>query len=59
MRFMVIYKANKDFEQGAPPDPQLMADMNKFIDELIAVTGLMEKPSRRTLLTSSAVALSG
>ena len=35
MRFMVIYKANKDFEQGAPPDPQLMADMNKFIDELI------------------------
>jgi hypothetical protein len=35
MRFMVIYKATKDSEQGALPDPQLMADMNKFIDELI------------------------
>ena len=35
MRFMVIYKATKDSEQGALPDPKLMADMNKFIDELI------------------------
>ena len=31
MRFMVIVKATKD----APPDPQLMADMNKFNDELL------------------------
>ena len=36
MRFMVIYPATKDSErEGALPDPQLMADMNKFIDELI------------------------
>jgi hypothetical protein len=36
MRFMVIYPATQDSEQeGALPDPQLMADMNKFIDELI------------------------
>ena len=36
MRFMVIGKATKDSEQGgALPDPQLMADMNKFIDELV------------------------
>ena len=35
MRFMVIYKDNKDSEQGAPPDPQLMAAMNEFTDELI------------------------
>ena len=41
MRFMVIYKANKDFEQGAPPDPQLMVDMNKFIDELITAGVLL------------------
>jgi len=34
MRFMVIVKATKDSE-GAPPDPQLMADMNKFNDELL------------------------
>ena len=36
MRFMVIVKATKDSEQeGALPDPQLMADMNKFNDELV------------------------
>ena len=34
MRFMVIVKATKDSE-GAPPDPQLMAEMNKFNDELL------------------------
>jgi len=36
MRFMVIVKATKDSEnKGASPDPQLMADMNKFNDELL------------------------
>ncbi len=36
MRFMVIVKATEDSEQeGALPDPQLMADMNKFTDELV------------------------
>ena len=36
MRFMVIVKGTKDTEnEGAPPDPQLMADMNKFNDELL------------------------
>ena len=34
MRFMVIVKATKDSE-GAPPNPQLMAEMNKFNDELL------------------------
>jgi hypothetical protein len=36
MRFMVIVKATKDSEnEDAPRDPQLMADMNKFNDELL------------------------
>jgi hypothetical protein len=36
MRFMVIVKATKDSEnESAPPDLQLMADMNKFNDELL------------------------
>ena len=36
MRFMVMVKASKDSEQeGALPDPQGVADMNKFTDELI------------------------
>ena len=36
MRFMVIVKATAESEkEGALPDPQLMADMNKFTDELV------------------------
>ena len=36
MRFMVIVKAAEDSEnEGALPDPQLIADMNKFNDELL------------------------
>ena len=36
MRFMVIVKVTEDTEnEGAPPDPQLMADLNKFNDELL------------------------
>ncbi len=34
MRFMVIVKGTKETE-NEPPDPQLMADMNKFNDELL------------------------
>ena len=36
MRFMVIVKVTEDTEnEGAFPDPQLMADLNKFNDELL------------------------
>ena len=36
MRFMVIVKATEDLEKDvALPDPQLMADLNKFNDELL------------------------
>ena len=36
MRFMVIVKATKDSEkEGALPDPQGIAEMNKFNDELL------------------------
>ena len=35
MRFMVIVKATAESEKGALPDPQLMADMGKFNEELI------------------------
>jgi hypothetical protein len=43
MRFMVIVKATKDSEkEGALPDPQLMADMNKFNDELLKAGVLLD-----------------
>ena len=36
MRFMVIVKATEDSKnEGALPDPQLMADLNKFNDDLL------------------------
>jgi hypothetical protein len=35
MRFMVIIKASPESEKGALPDPQLLADMGKFNEELI------------------------
>ena len=34
MRFMVIAKASSENE-GTMPDPQFMAEMNKFNDELL------------------------
>ncbi|HEX2777455.1 MAG TPA: hypothetical protein VHN10_12515, partial [Candidatus Acidoferrales bacterium] len=34
MRFMVIVKCSEEPENQAP-DPQLMADLNKFNDELL------------------------
>jgi hypothetical protein len=38
---MVIVRATKDSENGAPPDPQRMADMNKFNDELLEARVLL------------------
>ena len=35
MRFMVIIKATKESEEGVLPDPQFMADMGKYNEELI------------------------
>ena len=34
MRVLVIVKANKQSEEGTLPDPELVAEMNKFNDEL-------------------------
>lgn len=34
MRFMVIVKANEQSESGALPDPELMAEMQRFNEEL-------------------------
>ena len=43
MRFMMLVKANKDFEAGAAPNPELMAAVAKLADEAtghgVLVTG--------------------
>jgi hypothetical protein len=33
MRFMMIVKANKDYEAGRPPSPELMAAIGKLTEE--------------------------
>lgn len=35
MRFVVMVKATNESESGALPDPKLMADMQKFNEELV------------------------
>lgn len=36
MRFMMIVKANKDFEAGRPPEPKLMEAVGKLAEEAFA-----------------------
>lgn len=36
MRFMMLVKANKDFEAGAPPNPELIAAITKLSAEATA-----------------------
>lgn len=35
MRFMMIVKADKNYEAGAPPPPELMAAIGKLSEEMI------------------------
>jgi hypothetical protein len=47
MRFMMLIKANKDFEAGAPPNPELIAAVTTLADEatsrgvMLAAGGLL------------------
>ena len=41
MRFMIFVKATKTSESGAMPDPEMMAAMGKFSQELM-VAGIMK-----------------
>ena len=47
MRFIMMIKANKDYEAGVPPDPQLLAAIGQYTGEMIkagvvlATEGLM------------------
>ena len=60
MRFMVIVKGSKDSEQeGALPDPQRVAGMNKFIDELIKAGVLLAYEGLHPTSKGARVAFSG
>jgi hypothetical protein len=42
MRFMMIVKADKNYEAGAPPPPELMAAVGKLSEEMIKAGVLLE-----------------
>jgi hypothetical protein len=35
MKFMMMVKADKDYEAGAPPDPKFMAAMAEYTEKMI------------------------
>ncbi len=35
MRFLMMVKADKDYEAGVPPDPKLLAAMGQFTQEMM------------------------
>jgi hypothetical protein len=42
MKFMMIVKANKDYEAGKPPDPRLLAEIEKHSVEMVQKGILLE-----------------
>ena len=42
MRFMMIVKADKDYEAGLPPSPELMAAIGKLAEEATKAGSLLE-----------------
>ena len=42
MRYMMMVKADKNYERGAPPDPKLMAAVGKLAQEMTRAGVLLE-----------------
>jgi hypothetical protein len=41
MRYMMMIKATKDYEEGRPPSPELMAGMAKLTEEMVKAGKLL------------------
>jgi hypothetical protein len=59
MRFMIIVKATKDSEAGVMPSAQLLADMGKFNQELIAAGVLVDAGGLQASSKGAGVTFSG
>ena len=42
MRFMMMVKADKDYEAGMPPKPELLAAVGKLTDEMVKAGVLLQ-----------------
>jgi PhnB protein len=59
MRFMILVKATKDSEAGKLPSRQLLADMGKFNQELMAAGVMIDGGGLRPSSTGARVTFSG
>src|ERR1700751_4722548 len=59
MRFMILVKATKDSEAGKMPSRQLLADMGKFNQELMAAGVMIDGGGLRPSSTGARVTFSG
>ena len=59
MRFMILVKATKDSEAGKLPSRQLLADMGKFNQELIAAGVMIDGGGLRPSSKGARVTFSG
>lgn len=59
MRFMIIVKATTASEAGLMPTPQLLADMGKFNQELMAAGVMIDGGGLRPTSTGARVTFSG
>lgn len=59
MKFMVIVKATKESEAGAPPDPEIMEAMGKFNEELVKAGVLLAAEGLQPSSKGARVRISG
>lgn len=59
MKFMVIVKATKESEAGAPPNPEIMEAMGKFNEELVKAGVLLAAEGLQPSSKGARVRISG
>ena len=59
MRVMVIVKASRESETGAPPDPKMFAEMGRFNEELVKAGVLVAAEGLRASSLGKRVQFSG
>ncbi len=59
MRVMVVVKASKESESGAPPDPKIFAEMGAFNEELVKAGLLVSAEGLRASSMGKRVQFSG
>jgi hypothetical protein len=59
MRYMMMFKATKDYEAGIPPSRQLMAEMGKLTQEMIKAGVLLASDGLQPSSKGTRIKVSG